>query len=468
MIQELLSIYKNLQDLKASKFDVPGFQRLDSFQEEVQLMNKRIEDLVGRICEAKINNKEDLDSIKNILAPEHYDQVVKAKINDTESGVYDLSRRVPQNHIENNIKEVRELSYLSVLQTEDLLNEIREILADSKAPLMAKDIKRIVNERLPYACSRKLINQALFGPLRKEVVKDNFSYSLKEKANVESHSNVNQERVVKDRILEDVLGEIQNSDVIHDLVKAAKDNYIRVKSGSTRFDNIVRDIVRDNNVTKVEERFLEEKAKELGLDKKYVDRAKQSLNENNPYFDNLIHLVFEDGLITDEEIAYISEKVSEHGFSKKLFNIRFWQIGIIHYLDSLIHNQNFLDVIKLWAIKSHNKSLSDELKDEFFFECVSIFRSSSFEEILDNGKSEIFAAIQSKMNLSFEEISHAIREIIFKDVESYTLKVSEEVNNKTDLSIEIIKIIKEEKARIASPDSDLMAENIIFRLESLI
>ena len=205
MIQELLSIYKNIQDLKASKFDVPGFQRLDSFQEEVQLLNKRIEDLVGRICEAKINNKEDLDSIKNILAPEHYDQVVKAKINDTESGVYDLSRRVPQNHIENNIKEVRELSYLSVLQTEDLLNEIREILADSKAPLMAKDIKRIVNERLPYACSRKLINQALFGPLRKEVVKDNFSYSLKERANVESHSNVNQERVVKDRILEDVL-----------------------------------------------------------------------------------------------------------------------------------------------------------------------------------------------------------------------------------------------------------------------
>ena len=183
MIQELLSIYKNLQDLKASKFDVPGFQRLDSFQEEVQLLNKRIEDLVGRICEAKINNKEDLDSIKNILAPEHYDQVVKAKINDTESGVYDLSRRVPQNHIENNIKEVRELSYLSVLQTEDLLNEIREILADSKAPLMAKDIKRIVNKRLPYACSRKLINQALFGPLRKEVVKDNFSYSLKESLN---------------------------------------------------------------------------------------------------------------------------------------------------------------------------------------------------------------------------------------------------------------------------------------------
>ena len=267
---------------------------------------------------------------------------------------------------------------------------------------------------------------------------------------------------IRDLFGSDKIDELVINDTLSNLKTEISKYLVQINSGNKKFDDIVRSIVRDNNITPTEEEFLKHKAKELNISNEFLEKAKNALHKNNPYFDNLIHLVFDDGKITNDEIAFLSEKITENEFSIDYFNIRFWQIAITAYSEILMSFESFKLIVNLWGL---NHMLKDKpLRDEDFFTSLCINNGASFEEILENGQTFLLELFISGIK---EDIEINILERFLRSINLNSENTISEINEKPMDNILYLKqIIQEEKRRIGDPSADLLAENILFRIQN--
>ena len=354
----------------------------------------------------------------------------------------------------------------------NLRNIIREILlSDDHRPKSAKEIAGILKEKYNIRFSRPEISRLLYSrPLKDEVNHCRITYtytSIHATTQIKNSDNVE----YKDFGIEYYIGVFQHGDVLSELQTAVRQNFFQISSGNSKFDDLVKNILRDNIITPTEELFLTEKAKEYNISNEQLHNIRASLHQNNPYFDNIIHLVFEDGKITLNELQFLREKIVEHGFSEKFFNVRFWQIGIRDYLSYLIGFEQFANVIKLWKLNQIINSSSPRLKDELFFTSLNIMNGESLEIILENGLKLILTQLLSTYNVTPLNIKKIINSVDFvKFEQDMKLTHDSEVDKgSTKLTRNVlIRIIEEEKRRIGSPAASLLAENIIFRIDNLL
>ena len=86
----------------------------------------------------------------------------------------------------------------------------------------------------------------------------------------------------------------QSKEEIKSLVQDTlnQNKLIEISTGNDKIDYLIKSVVKDNLITEAEELFLKNKAKEFSFEDDIIDKAKQLLEQNNPYLDNIIHIIF--------------------------------------------------------------------------------------------------------------------------------------------------------------------------------
>jgi hypothetical protein len=382
----------------------------------------------------------------------------------------DIARLIQKEYsiylITSQIDKKRDVKFLTKTKTEyetktkDTSSKIEKIMAsDNYSAKTGKEIREIFHSSHGRRLSKEEFNSIVWGPLKQKFnhCRVSWTYEWKRETIRTKRKATNPLSEVEDKL--------KDFNPFETLKNEARKNFIKVNSGNKKIDELIRTVVKDNRITQCEEEFLIQKTVELNLPVSLLYEATKSLHENNPYLDNLIHLVFEDGVITKEEIKFLKEKVIENEFNPIYFNVRFWQIGLIHYMDHLLKYELFSNIIKYWGINFKLK-LSTELGNEFYFNALNIFESSSFESLLMKG--------EKKINTS---LNYAIKHSLYKNLllencigyfKSPSISNIEKIEPDKPLNshINLLKtIINEEKRRLGSPQGNLLAENILFRIE---
>ena len=348
---------------------------------------------------------------------------------------------------------------------------VYETLLESKKPLMAKKIAyNIFRKYDGHRMSRFAVRDVLWKEMKGEFEYDkyNYTYLLKKKqSNKLKNESSNNKKLKKENLYQNIVNKLNNKkghETVSDFRNLIKSNFLGVNTGNKKFDELIKLVVKDNKITTVEESFLKEKTHELGLPFDLIIKAKEHINSNNPYLDNIIHLVFEDGVISENELIFLKEKEQENNFSKSFVNQRFWQIGICYYLQELIKNNQFFNYIKLWEVA---RSLGLELfnSDIWLIINLDIHNSNNIQEIIEQGilnlenKLKQFITTESDFYDKFKLSDFSL------ELDFYTDKI-ELVDDEKNNYGKIIKIIEQEKMRIGDLASDLLAENILFRIEN--
>ncbi len=353
---------------------------------------------------------------------------------------------------------------------------IIEVMKENNKPLMAKEISALVyqkfnKEKLSWFSVRKIIRTELKESV--EYSKKNLMFTLISKEKESIGANTKEEEILisdTELFLLKIKKIINEKDLRTSFINKIKKNYINVNSGDKRIDQLINSIVKDNVITDIEEQFLLQKIDEYKLSKDILDQAKKSLYMNNPYLDNLIHLIYEDGIITNTELVFLKEKVFENGFYEEFVNNRFWQIGIMHYLDHLLNIKSFETIIILW-LTTQQFIITANLDDIWLFNQINIFgnlnkKKQSINSIIEDGLEKIEKYISTILK---EELNISETDLLFKKIYK-NYYISKKINltqQQTSIDFQyVIKIIQEEKYRLGTPDANLMAENIIFRLEN--
>ena len=124
--------------------------------------------------------------------------------------------------------------------------------------------------------------------------------------------------------------------------------------------------------------------------------------------------------------------------------------------------ESFKLIVNLWGL---NHMLKDKpLRDEDFFTSLCINNGASFEEILENGQTFLLELFISGIK---EDIEINILERFLRSINLNSENTISEINEKPMDNILYLKqIIQEEKRRIGDPSADLLAENILFRIQN--
>lgn len=352
-------------------------------------------------------------------------------------------------------------------QLSDLIRNI--LISENHRPKSAKEIAQILYKKNNLRFSRREISQQLFSSsLKKEVnnCKTTYTYTINQKLDITTNFTEVHNQAIDINYL---VSNFQNGDILTELQTAVRQNFFNIYSGNNKFDDLVRNILRDNIITPTEELFLIEKATELNVSHEKIEKIKSSIHQNNPYFDNIIHLIFENENIVYNELLFLREKIIEHNFSKKFFNLRFWQIGIKDYLSYLLSYKDFIQIIILWKLNQIITNHNNRLQEKFFFTSLDVANGDSFEIIINNGLNSILNKFCITHKCKPEFINKITDSIIKTNFNQQIPMQNQNTHEKNNLAINqnyLIKIIEEEKLRIGSPAATLLAENIIFRLEN--
>lgn len=345
-------------------------------------------------------------------------------------------------------------------KTNDTVSKIEGIMKSHNCSAKSsKEIKDTFYSLFGKKLSKEEFNSIAWGPLKQKFNHCRVTWTYQWK-----RDPVRVKEKATNPLLE-IEEKLKNYNPFQVLKNGARKNFIKVNSGNKKIDELIRTVVKDNRITPCEEEFLTQKTKELNLPISILNEAKRSLHENNPYLDNLIHLVFEDGIITKEELKFLKEKVIENEFNPTYFNIRFWQIGLIHYMDYLMKYDSFVNLVKYWGV-NQKLELDENINDEYYFNSLNIFESSDFEILLEKGEEKIKHYLASVL---INDGSKFLIEDTINFIKSPAKKDSaDEIANEQTLNSQINllrTIINEEKRRIGSPQANLLAENILHRIE---
>ena len=140
--------------------------------------------------------------------------------------------------------------------------------------------------------------------------------------------------------------------------------HLSFREDSPEFDHIIREVCRDNVITKKERAYLEEKAAEY-----FIDHDKLKMYLDNPFlghetFKMFIDQICEDGDVTETERHYINEKALQYNVPSHILE-KMISAGILRaqFAEDLSQDDDFYEIvlIYLFANAYNLKTVEDKL-----------------------------------------------------------------------------------------------------------
>ena len=351
------------------------------------------------------------------------------------------------------------ISYISDKESKNM-ELVLSVLKNNKHGVTSKEISNILRKEFNTLLHKQEVNKLIYSNLTSYVdyCKNTYTYSLK-KFNSEQKNK-------KENNFDELINDYSSEYVQLVVSNFFKNKLIEISTGNDKIDYLIKSVVKDNLITEAEELFLKNKAKEFSFEDDIIDKAKQLLEQNNPYLDNIIHIIFDDGIVSNEELLFLNEKTSENNFTKEFVNNRFWVIAFSEYRYHLLKLKGFDNIFKLIFIYLE-LNLNTKLNDDKLIEYLNIFSNYSIEDVVNQAEKDLLAFISELLrnNEKIKNINYFLNEayskIVLNNTESFNLKNSDET-----LLTRLIKILNQEKMRLGSLDADLIVENVKYRIEN--
>ncbi len=173
--------------------------------------------------------------------------------------------------------------------------------------------------------------------------------------------------------------------------------HLSFREDSPEFDHIIREVCRDNVITKKERAYLEEKAAEY-----FIDPDKLKMYLDNPFlghetFKMFIDQICEDGVVTDTERQYINEKASQYNVPSYILE-EMISAGILRakFAEDLTQDDNFYEIVLifLFANTYNIKSIQQKLSDVIIGKADYI----GFTKQLESKKIELFNLLKEAVS----------------------------------------------------------------------
>ena len=350
-------------------------------------------------------------------------------------------------------------SYISDKESKNI-KLVLSVLENNQHGISAGEISNILRNEFNTLLHKQEVNKLIYRKLTNDVYycKNTYRYSLK-KFNTEQKNK-------KENKFDELINDYSSENVQLVVSNFFKNKLIEISTGNDKIDYLIKSVVKDNLITEAEELFLKNKAKEFSFEDDIIDKAKQLLEQNNPYLDNIIHIIFDDGIVSNEELLFLNEKTTENDFTQEFVNNRFWVIAFSEYRYHLLKLKGFDNIFKLIFIYLE-LNLNTRLNDDKLIEYLNIFSNYSIEDVVNQAEKDILAFISELLRNSekIKNINYFLNEaytkIVLSNTESFNLNNSDET-----LLTRLIKILNQEKIRLGSPDVNLLVENVKYRIEN--
>ena len=350
-------------------------------------------------------------------------------------------------------------SYISDKESKNI-KLVLSVLENNQHGISSGEISNILRNEFNTLLHKQEVNKLIYRKLTSDVYycKNTYRYSLK-KFNTEQKNK-------KENKFDELINDYSSENVQLVVSNFFKNKLIEISTGNDKIDYLIKSVVKDNLITEAEELFLKNKAKEFSFEDDIIDKAKQLLEQNNPYLDNIIHIIFDDGIVSNEELLFLNEKTTENDFTQEFVNNRFWVIAFSEYRYHLLKLKGFDNIFKLIFIYLE-LNLNNRLNDDKLIEYLNIFSNYSIEDVVNQAEKDILAFISELLRNSekIKNINYFLNEaydkIVLNNTESFNLNNSDE-----SLLTRLIKILNQEKMRLGSLDADLIVENVKYRIEN--
>ena len=173
--------------------------------------------------------------------------------------------------------------------------------------------------------------------------------------------------------------------------------HLSFREDSPEFDHIIREVCRDNVITKKERAYLEEKAAEYFIN---PDKLKTYLD--NPFlghetFKIFIDQICEDGVVTDTERQYINEKAKQYNVPPLILE-KMISEGILRakFSVELSQDNNFYEIVLIYLLANtfNIKIVKQKIADYFLKQDENNIATKE----LVNKKNEFFIELQKVMS----------------------------------------------------------------------
>ena len=350
-------------------------------------------------------------------------------------------------------------SYISDKESKNM-KLVLSVLENNQHGITSREISNILRNEFNTLLNKQEVDKLIYRKLTGDVYycKNTYRYSLK-KFNTEQKNK-------KENKFDELINDYSSENVQLVVSNFFKNKLIEISTGNDKIDYLIKSVVKDNLITEAEELFLKNKAKEFSFEDDIIDKAKQLLEQNNPYLDNIIHIIFDDGIVSNEELSFLNEKTTENDFTQEFVNNRFWVIAFSEYRYHLLKLKGFDNIFKLIFIYLE-LNLNTRLNDDKLIEYLNIFSNYSIEDVVNQAEKDILAFISELLRNSekIKNINYFLNEaydkIVLSNTESFNLNNSDET-----LLTRLIKILNQEKMRLGSLDADLIVENVKYRIEN--
>ena len=350
-------------------------------------------------------------------------------------------------------------SYISDKESRNI-KLVLSVLENNQHGISSGEISNILRNEFNTLLHKQEVNKLIYRKLTSDVYycKNTYRYSLK-KFNTEQKNK-------KENKFDELINDYSSENVQLVVSNFFKNKLIEISTGNDKIDYLIKSVVKDNLITEAEELFLKNKAKEFSFEDDIIDKAKQLLEQNNPYLDNIMHIIFDDGIVSNEELLFLNEKTTENDFTQEFVNNRFWVIAFSEYRYHLLKLKGFDNIFKLIFIYLE-LNLNNRLNDDKLIEYLNIFSNYSIEDVVNQAEKDIIAFISELLRNSekIKNINYFLNEaytkIVLSNTESFNLNNSDET-----LLTMLIKILNQEKMRLGSLDADLIVENVKYRIEN--
>lgn len=147
--------------------------------------------------------------------------------------------------------------------------------------------------------------------------------------------------------------------------------HLSFREDSPEFDHIVREVCRDNVITKKERAYLEEKAAEYFIELDKLDRYLDNPFLGHETFKIFVDQICEDGIVTETEKEYINEKAKQYNVPVDLLK-KMVSTGLLraHFKDQLAQDNDFYEIVLIYlfansfGLKTVEQRLSSMLRTD--------------------------------------------------------------------------------------------------------
>jgi len=251
---------------------------------------------------------------------------------------------------------------------------------------------------------------------------------------------------------------------IDELRNYVRESFLHIDTGRAKLNTLIVSIVKDNHISEAERNFLRRKLKEYGLPLVILEHVEKMVGDNNPSLDPIIDLLFENPELGNEEFRFIKEKIKESSLSELQGSRRFLKKAISFHIYELLKNTEFYSLAKSWGLLySINKDEFNAQVNDFCNSNIFSFESFDklFTQFFNRSKQYTLEYIGKRISQSDTRGVHE------RLLEHVVISEPSQIEVLDVHSVEkFVKVLREEKTRIGTPDADLLAENIIFRIKN--